>query len=255
MSANISVVIPTADRAEFLLLSVESILNQRSLPFEIVIVDNGRESIGLCDSKINEIKAKGVGLNVIKTKPRIGVSAARNIGAQSASGQYIAFLDDDDLWDENYIHYIQDTIEDLSPKIIVGKLNKLKLNGKIVDYKCFPDHVQLSRQLYYKNPGIGGQNLVIEKSLFLHLGGFDEAMVASEDRDLGVRIIREGEKIHVQKQAISYLREHEEERARDKIVKGTLQFLKKHYKYMTLSEIIKSSLVIIRRYFKHVTSI
>ena len=92
MTATVSVVIPTYNRAGLLAKAVESVLAQSVLPDEVVIVDDGstdntRELCAQWPSPVRYIHQENA-----------GVAAARNRGIAEARGRYIAFLDSDDVW-------------------------------------------------------------------------------------------------------------------------------------------------------------
>ncbi|UWY28609.1 glycosyltransferase family 2 protein [Flavobacterium sp. TR2] len=89
----VSVIIPTYNRAKYLALTLESIVRQTYQDFEIIVVDDGtpnNENEIIC-SKFDKVR-------YYKIKNTGGPAAPRNTGIQKASGKYIAFVDDDDLW-------------------------------------------------------------------------------------------------------------------------------------------------------------
>ena len=99
-SQSISVVIPTmGDRAEYLRQAIECVVSQSIIPSEVIIVNNGENSL------MNFEFPKGLRfpLIVLNTVLKAGASQARNFGATVAKGRMIAFLDDDDLWANNYL--------------------------------------------------------------------------------------------------------------------------------------------------------
>ena len=90
---NVSVVIPTYNRAHTVLDAVWSVLTQRFRDLELIVVDDGST-----DDTAARLAAVGdPRLQVIMGR-HAGVSAARNLGVAKASGDLIAFLDSDDLW-------------------------------------------------------------------------------------------------------------------------------------------------------------
>jgi glycosyltransferase involved in cell wall biosynthesis len=88
----VSVVIPTYNRAELLKLTIQSILAQTLRPLEIIIVDDGStdHTAEVCASFAPAVRYMG--------QVNGGVSAARNAGIRAAKGEWIAFCDSDDLW-------------------------------------------------------------------------------------------------------------------------------------------------------------
>ena len=93
--ANISVIIPTYNRAEYLVKAVDSVLSQTYQDVEIIIIDDGSTD------NTKEVLKKYTGKpQAIKYtyQNNAGAAAARNAGLKMAAGEYIAFLDSDDLW-------------------------------------------------------------------------------------------------------------------------------------------------------------
>jgi len=89
----VSVIIPTYNRDELLRRAMESVLNQTFDDFELIVVDGAKsdETKGLVksfgDKRLRYVPQKGK-----------GIANARNIGIKKARGEFIAFLDDDDIW-------------------------------------------------------------------------------------------------------------------------------------------------------------
>lgn len=241
MSSDCSVVIPTADRGELLDRSILSVVRQAIRPDEIVVVDNGR-----ADASIDAELAKSV--RVLRTAPRIGPGKARNLGAWSTSTQWVAFLDDDDLWEPDYLAESLRVLEDTGADVVVGQLKRRRVNGPDEPYKMFPPDPAGQRGIYYRNPGFGGQNFIIRRDLFMELGGFDELMPASVDRDLAARLLQRGARIAVAPRSIAVLCDHDGSRVRQNQVAGNRLFIKKHWRHMTVTELLRATTVYIRRY-------
>jgi len=87
----VSVVIPVRDGAAFLAAAIESVRAQRAAETEIVVVDDGSADGSAAIARSFDR------VRVVATPPR-GQSAARNTGAEAATGAFLAFLDADDLW-------------------------------------------------------------------------------------------------------------------------------------------------------------
>ena len=90
----VSVVVPTHNRSGLLAQTLHSVLWQRGVDLEVLVVDDGSADdtaemvAGLADPRIRLLR---------HDHPQ-GVSAARNRGVAAASGRWLAFCDDDDLW-------------------------------------------------------------------------------------------------------------------------------------------------------------
>lgn len=90
----LSVVIPTWNRAEVVCAAIESALNQRAGAVEVIVVDDASTD-GTMDLLKNEF---GAGVHLLPLAVRRGPGAARNAGALLARGEFISFLDSDDVW-------------------------------------------------------------------------------------------------------------------------------------------------------------
>src|SRR5690348_12724766 len=88
----ISVIIPTYNHARFLAAAIDSALSQTLKPTEVIVVDDGST-----DETSSVLEAFGDKVRVIRQKNH-GVAGARNRGAEMAAGEYLAFLDADDVW-------------------------------------------------------------------------------------------------------------------------------------------------------------
>ncbi len=92
-----SVIIPTYNRANFVTKAVNSVLRQSLKDYEIIVVDDGST-----DTTTQALEQYGRTITVVY-QANSGVSIARNAGIRMANGTWIAFLDSDDEWKENYL--------------------------------------------------------------------------------------------------------------------------------------------------------
>ncbi len=98
---SISVVIPLYNKAGRIGRALKSVFAQSLLPLEVIVVDDGSTDGGAA-----EVEAMASSLVRVVRQPNAGVSAARNLGAQLAQGEFIALLDADDWWDEGFLRHI-----------------------------------------------------------------------------------------------------------------------------------------------------
>jgi glycosyltransferase involved in cell wall biosynthesis len=236
---SISVIIPTADREQLLRRAVDSVLKQSVLPSKIIVVDNGV-------NKVN-IKFDDPRVAVIRTEPRIGPGRSRNIGARNSDTNYIAFLDDDDWWDSDYIENTIRKFEDTKADVVVGRLRRYGVDGCLQDYKLFPDRPDLQRKVFFSNPGFGGTNIAMKKEVFMEVGGFDEFMPASVDRDLAARLVVSGKSIACEPKAIAVFCDHAGKRVRMSQVKGNWLFIRKHWRQMRSKELFQALMTLLKR--------
>lgn len=89
----VSIIIPTYNRTDYLYLTLESIVQQTYQDFEVIVVDDGTPNT---DNEI--ICSKFDKVRYYKIKNTGGPATPRNVGIRKASGKYLAFVDDDDIW-------------------------------------------------------------------------------------------------------------------------------------------------------------
>jgi len=242
--SDISVIIPTADREQMLCRAVDSVLKQSVLPSSIIVVDNGVDKV--------KIQFDDPRVVIIRTLPRLGCGKPRNIGARNCDTKFIAFLDDDDWWDPGFIENIIKKFEDTNADVVVGKIKRQGADGCLRDYKLFPDSPVLQRKVFFSSPGFGGTNVAMKKDVFNEVGGFDECMPASVDRDLAARLIISGKLIVSEPKSIAVLCDHEGVRVRVNMVKGNWMFICKHWRKMRVNELYRALRILLKRiYARH----
>lgn len=139
----VSIITPMYNSEKYIGITIESALNQTYKDWEMIIVDD-------CSSDnspkiVKEYAKNDERIKYIKTDSNKGVSNARNIALKMANGQFISFLDSDDIWDEDKLKKQVDfmkknkcTISFTAYELIDEnneKLNKIINVPKIVDYK------------------------------------------------------------------------------------------------------------------------
>jgi hypothetical protein len=97
-AALVSVVIPTRNRAHLVLGAVESVLAQTHTLLEVIVVIDGPEGVAGESTADALSSVTDSRLRVVALEESVGGGEARNVGVRAAGGEWIAFLDDDDLW-------------------------------------------------------------------------------------------------------------------------------------------------------------
>ena len=116
MKPLISVIIPVYKVEAYLTACVESVLAQTYQNFEIILVDDG--SPDNCPQMCDEFAARDSRIRVIH-KPNGGLSSARNAGIDGAKGEYLAFLDSDDLWTPLFLERLYQAIGETGADLAV----------------------------------------------------------------------------------------------------------------------------------------
>ncbi len=181
----ISVVIPVYNGEKTIRETINSVLNQTFTDFEIVIINDGSQDA--TSEIITSIKDDRIKLFSYSNS---GVSASRNRGIASACGEFIAFLDADDLWTSDKLEAQLKALQD-NPQAAVAYswTDYIDESGQFL----YPgSYITLSGDVYaellVKNFTENGSNPLIRKDALLQIGGFDEALFGPEDWDLFLRL-------------------------------------------------------------------
>jgi glycosyltransferase involved in cell wall biosynthesis len=179
----VSVIIPTYNRGWIVKEAIDSVLDQDFTDYELIVVDDGS------DDNTPEIVAGYGGAITILHQSNKGVSSARNCGVAAASGQLIAFLDSDDLWLPGKLSTQVKFFKD-HPDAVINQTQErwirkgVRVNPKQRHHKFSGMIFEHSLALCVVSPSA----VMIKKSLFDEVGGFDEQFPACEDYDLWLRV-------------------------------------------------------------------
>ena len=180
---NISVVIPSYNRKDFLKRSIDSAINQTKKPLEIIVVDDGST-----DGTEAMIKSDYDFVKFIKQKNK-GVSAARNIGIKVSIGEWICFLDSDDEWKKDKLEKQINAMKS-NPGYKFFHSNEIWIkNGLRINQK--KKHKKYGGDIFDKCLDmcrISPSSVMIDKTVFDEVGNFNEDLVVCEDYELWLRI-------------------------------------------------------------------
>jgi glycosyltransferase involved in cell wall biosynthesis len=182
----VSVVVPTHNRRDLLEEALGTVVGQRGVDAEIIVVDDGSS-----DDTSTFVASMADGrLKAIRLESTLGVSAARNIGLEAATRPWVAFIDDDDLW---------------APDKLVTQIEAMQSDpgtcwscsaAVVVDHRLRPIGFQpslprrdLGDVLLSRNviPG-GASGVVLDTALARRVGGFDERLSVLADWDFWIRL-------------------------------------------------------------------
>jgi glycosyltransferase involved in cell wall biosynthesis len=200
----VSVVIPVFNGERFLREAVQSVLDQRYSPLEIIMVDDG-------STDGTEAVAKGLSETVrYLYQTNQGPAAARNRGIEHARGELVAFADVDDLWPVDKLELqLPYLIRHPNIDIVLGRIQQVLLSETVAGEM---QSQEFAEPAFSVNLG----SAVIRKSVFARVGLFDETMRYSEDVDWFMRA-REGGAAIVTIDAVTLLyRQHEQNMTRGK---------------------------------------
>lgn len=180
----VSVIIPTYNRGWILKEAIDSVLAQEGVHFELIVVDDGST-----DDTADILDGYGNHIRVIRQPSNRGVSAARNRGVAASNGALIAFLDSDDGWLKGKLS-IQVDFFHTHPDALICQTGELWVrNGVRVNPK--KHHKKPSGMIFEASLSrclVSPSAVMIRRSLFDTVGGFDESYRICEDYDLWLRI-------------------------------------------------------------------
>jgi glycosyltransferase involved in cell wall biosynthesis len=200
----VSVVIPTRNRPSWLKVAVESVLAQTMNDLEIVVVLNAPTSEAI--EMANRLSADPR-VNVIKTVA-LTVPAARNLGMAAAQGEWIAFLDDDDIWLPQKLETQLAAARAAGAGVVTCDFLQFNDDGDIVPSGLTPRPAGLSfaEALLLGNYVSGGSALIVKASIIRAIEGWDER-ISCCDWDLWRRLSFDQE-IHFVDQVLVKYRRH-----------------------------------------------
>jgi glycosyltransferase involved in cell wall biosynthesis len=162
----VSVIIPVFNGARYLADAISSVLGQTHPPTEVVVVDDGST-----DDSVSVARAFGPDVQVIRQENR-GQPAAMNQGIAQTSGEYVAFLDADDLWERNKTAR-QLQAFDARPET---ECSVTWLRG-FVSPELEHERAALDPSLLRDAPGYVASTLMTRRRLFDRIGGFDSTLL------------------------------------------------------------------------------
>lgn len=202
MTPSISVIVPVYNAAAFIdeaLMSVKAALQH--IPHEIIVINDG-------STDDTALVLKGWMEDIVYiTQKNQGAASARNAGLQQAQGQYIAFLDADDVWDHHHGQLQMDEYPKRSEaEIIIGCTQRFRYTSKDSDNKIFYGGWELL-------PSFG--SAIIKKEVFQKVGILESSYRLHEDVDWFLRAVELGIRIATIPQVVSYYRVHDRNTTHD----------------------------------------
>lgn len=226
----VSVIISTHNRANFICQAVECVLGQTFKDIEIIVVDDGSTD------NTREALLKYASAILYIYQENKGRAEARNAGVRLAKGEYIAFLDDDDIW-------LADKLAKQAAYLDTrGDIGLVHTFSEIIDENghLLPRETKKRAKLYKKSIKIGyayegmiklgimfTSSVMLRKKCFDRVGLFDRAIVAFEDWDLYLRVaLYYG--IGIIKEPLVKYRAHSNQTLKKEFISGRINTSLKH---------------------------
>jgi len=203
IEAGVTVIIPTLNRRMLLLRTLHSVLAQTGVPVFVVVVDDGGDD-GIEDA----VEALGdPRVRLLRHENRRGVSAARNSGLALATTEWVAFVDDDDIWapDKLQAQLAAIAADGSARWSCVGSVN-VDDEATVLWWADPLYERDLSRALLRSNsiPG-GGSGVLASTGISRAVGGFDETMSNLADWDFYLRLAQRSPVAAVHAPMVGYL--------------------------------------------------
>jgi glycosyltransferase involved in cell wall biosynthesis len=179
----VSVVLPTRNRSAMLSKSLRSALDQDRMVLEVIVIDDGSSD----DTAERLARIDDRRLNVLRNRSPQGVARARNAGIERARGEWIAFLDDDDLWAPRYLRAQLATATHQRLSLCYSGRIEIDERGEVISNAYCPKPQGLARRLLANNAIGGPTGVVARANLLARIGGFDTRLSALADWDLWIR--------------------------------------------------------------------
>lgn len=221
----VSVVIATNRARPYLGEAVASVAAQTWRAIELIVVDDGSDD----PDEVSRVAADVAGAVVVRQCPS-GASAARNRGAALAHGEYLVFLDDDDVWaPERVVRHVEAL--ELRPDAVASYCGMRAVRAETREVLLAADQEPVSDRydVARRKTGIILPNLFFVRSAFDAVGGFDPRLHFAEDLDLVLRLNERGSFAFVDEALVDYrVTEHNATRRHRELVEGIRAVLESH---------------------------
>lgn len=179
----VSVVIPTKDREKIIGQAIKSVLRQENVNIQLIIVNDGSS-----DQTSDFIKKEYPAIHLIENKNSVGGAIARNIGAEVATGEFIAFLDSDDEWTSKHLITKIKTLENSKAEGVYGSffLSDHKISKEIKFHESYPAEYGIGDKIASFATHDARTSTFVFKRKTFNLIKFDEKLKKHQDWDLAI---------------------------------------------------------------------
>lgn len=182
----ISIVIPLYNKEKSISSTLQSVLAQTYADYEVVVVNDGSTdnsaAVVQCFISKSPISNTHCGIHLLNQQ-NAGVSAARNLGIKHSRGEYVVFLDGDDIWDKDFLSELVRLMQDFPGKSIYG-LGCAKIFGKKIPTDESNDYYRGESRWDWNTMAYTGSSACVKKQDAIAVGLFDTRMTHGEDYDL-----------------------------------------------------------------------
>lgn len=220
----VSVIIPAYNRAQFLPRAIDSVLAQTYKDFEVLVVDDGSTD----DTK--KVLEQYNGKIKYFYKDNGGSSSARNHGIENSSGEYIAFLDSDDIWMPEKLSIQVDVLDkNKNVGLVYSRMPIIDNEGKRIGYKPQDEIGRNFYELLHHWGDLPTSTVLTRKQCFDRAGLFDIDLLTVQDIDMWLRIAKDYDIHECKGQELAHYFRHGKQNTsnRANVLKGLLMLNKK----------------------------
>lgn len=189
----------------YLGFAIESVLHQTFKGLELLIIDDGSSdnTKKYCEKYLVDDRVKYI------YQDNKGLAGARNTGIEKSQGEYICFLDDDDVWKEDKLQKQLEFFEkNPDAGMVFTNLELIDEVGNGVGYQRHSANGDIYKELFFENIIDAPSSCMIKKGVFEEVGNFKEWMKSAEDYELWLRIAKEHKVYSINEPLVEY-RVHE----------------------------------------------
>lgn len=202
----VSVVIPTWNRLPLLLQAVDSVRAQTFADWELIVADDGST-----DGSAEAVEALGdPRIRALRLPHGADEGRARNAGVAASSGEWVAFLDSDDLWMPHKLEVQFAASRAAGVRWSYAGAEMMDDNGRPVPFRAGssrPVSGRIVREVLTFEATVFIGTLMVERALFDEAGGFGEGLAGRADHDLALRLAERAEALAVAEPLVR-VREH-----------------------------------------------
>ena len=200
---HISVILPVHNGAKLLEEAVSSLRRQAPAPFEVVLVDDGST-----DDTPAVAASLGTLVRYIRQEQQ-GPAAARNAGIHASRGEFLAFIDADDLWTDRHVAVLLAPFaKDSTLQLVVGQVQQFLLHRSADGREEFRPWKE-PRFCFHLGAAL------FRRSAFAKIGDFNRDLLTSDDLDWFLRAREEGLPMRVVPETVYRYRLHSTNLTRD----------------------------------------
>lgn len=197
----ISVIIPAFNSEKTIQETIESVLQQTFSDFELIVINDGSTDATL--EVVTSIKDDRV---KVFSYPNAGVAVSRNRGVSHSIGEFVSFLDADDLWTADKLEaQLKALQENPQAAVAYSWLDAIDESGNFLrEGTRITENGDIYAKLFLTPFVSSGSNGLIRKQAFIEIGGFDESLAASQDYDFYLRLAARYHFVAIPKTQILY---------------------------------------------------